>query len=68
MMNAVMGILRSTKQEKIAWIGKKLPIILIILLIAADNMVAHSISGHWVPILGFVLGASKSHGSLDFRY
>lgn len=58
MMNAVTGILRSTKQEKIAWIGRKLPIILIILLIAADNMVAYSISGHWVPILGFVLGAS----------
>ena len=57
-MNAVMGILRSTKQKKIAWIGKQLPIILIVLLITADNMVTHSISGHWVPILGFVLGAS----------
>lgn len=58
MMNAVMGILRSTKQEKIAWVRKQLPIILIVLLITADNMVTHSISGHWVPILGFVLGAS----------
>ena len=57
-MNAVTGILRSTKQEKITWIGKKLPIILIILLITVDNMVTHSINGHWVPILGFVLGAS----------
>ena len=56
-MNAVMGILRSTKQKKIAWVGKQLPIILIILLITADNMVTHSISGHWVPILGFALGA-----------
>ena len=56
-MNAVMGILRSTKQKKIAWVGKQLPIILIILLVTADNMVTHSISGHWVPILGFVLGA-----------
>ena len=58
MMNAVTGILRSTKQEKIKWIGKKLPTILIILLITVDNMVTHSINGHWVPILGFVLGAS----------
>ena len=57
-MNAVTGILRSTKQEKITWIGKKLPAILIILLITVDNMVPHSINGHWVPILGFVLGAS----------
>ncbi|MCY4552064.1 MAG: hypothetical protein OXC79_00205 [Candidatus Poribacteria bacterium] len=56
-MNAVMGILRSTKQKKIAWVEKQLPIILIILLVTADNMVTHSISGHWVPILGFVLGA-----------
>ena len=58
MMNAVMGILRSTKQKKIAWVRKQLPTILIVLLITADNMVTHSISGHWVPILGFVLGAS----------
>lgn len=56
-MNAVMGILRSTKQKKNAWVGKQLPIILIIVLVTADNMVTHSISGHWVPILGFVLGA-----------
>ena len=58
MMNAVMGILRSTKQKKIAWVRKQLPTILIVLLITADNMVTHSISGHWVPILGFALGAS----------
>ena len=57
-MNAVTGILRSTKQEKIVWVRKQLPTILIVLLITADNMVTHSISGHWVPILGFVLGAS----------
>ena len=57
-MNAVMGILRSTKQKKIAWVRKQLPSILIILLIVADNMVTNSISGHWVSILGFVLGAS----------
>ena len=57
-MNAVTGILRSTKQEKIAWVRKQLPTILIILLIIADNMVTNSISGHWVSILGFVLGAS----------
>ena len=57
-MNAVTGILRSTKHEKIAWVRKQLPTILIVLLITADNMVTHSISGHWVPILGFVLGAS----------
>lgn len=57
-MNAVTGILRSTKQQKIAWVRKQLPTILIILLITADNMVTHSISGHWVSIFGFVLGAS----------
>lgn len=57
-MNAVTGILRSTKQEKIAWVRKHSPAILIILLITADNMITHSISGHWVPIFGFVLGAS----------
>ena len=57
-MNAVTGILRSTKQQKIAWGRKQLPTILIILLITADNMLTHSISGHWVSIFGFVLGAS----------
>lgn len=57
-MNAVTGILQSTKQEKIAWIRKQLPTILIIVLITADNMVTNSISGHWVSIFGFVLGAS----------
>ena len=57
-MNAVTGILQSTKQQKIAWVRKQLPTILIILLITADNMVTNSISGHWVSIFGFVLGAS----------
>ena len=56
-MSAVMGIWRSTKQKKSAWIGKQLPIILIILLVTVDNMVTYSVRGHWVPILGFVLGA-----------
>lgn len=56
-MNTVPGVLRSSKQKKITWVRKQLPIILIILLVTADNMVTHSISGHWVPILGFALGA-----------
>ncbi len=57
-MTTVTQSWKNTKQEKIAWIKKDLPTILIILLFTADNMVTHRISGHWVPILGFVLGAS----------
>ncbi len=57
-MNAVMGILRSTKQEKIAWVVKQLPIIGVILLITADDLIADGVSKHWLPTLGFVLGVS----------
>ncbi|MDE0638782.1 MAG: hypothetical protein OXI43_23315 [Candidatus Poribacteria bacterium] len=57
-MNAVTGVFRSTKQEKIAWFVKQLPIIGIILLIAVGDSLANSVSQRWLPVLGFVLGAS----------
>lgn len=57
-MDAVMRILQSTKQEKITWLGKQVPIICIILLITADNFIADVVGKNWLPTLGFGLGMS----------
>ena len=57
-MNAVMGILRSPKQEKIAWLLKQVPVIGIILLVAVDDSLGNGVSKHWLPTLGFALGVS----------
>ncbi len=63
-MNAVMGIWRSSKQEKIAWLLKQIPIIGIVLLATLVNWLANSVSERWLPALGFVLGA----GLVGFGY
>ena len=59
-MNAVMRILRSTKQEKVAWIGKQLPIILatVAFITLDDFIIGQNVSARWLPILGLTLGVS----------
>ncbi len=56
-MSAFMDTLGITKQGKIAWFVKQLPIIGIILLIGVGDSFANSVSQRWLPVLGFVLGA-----------
>lgn len=57
-MSTVAQSLKNTKQEKIAWFIKQLPIVFIIMLASAGDSVVQSVSGHWLPVTGFVLGVS----------
>ena len=56
-MSTVTQSLKNTKQERIAWFIKQLPIVLIIILASVGDSMVQSVSVHWLPVMGFVLGA-----------
>lgn len=55
-MSTVTQSLKNTKQERIAWFIKQLPIVLIIMLASVGDSIVQSVSVHWLPVMGFVLG------------
>ena len=57
-MSTVTESLKNTKQEKIAWFIKQLPIVFIMMLASAGDSIVQSVSVHWLPLMGFVLGVS----------
>ena len=57
-MSTVTESLKNTKQEKIAWFIKQLPIVFIIMLASTSDSIVQSVSVHWMPFIGFVLGVS----------
>ena len=57
-MSTVTQSLKNTKQERIAWFIKQLPIVLVIMLASVGDSIVQSVSVHWLPVMGFVLGVS----------
>lgn len=57
-MSTATESLKNTKQERIAWFIKQLPIVLIIMLASASDSMVQRVSVHWLPAMGFVLGVS----------
>ena len=57
-MSTATQSLKNTKQERIAWFIKQLPIVLIIMLASVGDSIVQSVSVRWLPVMGFVLGVS----------
>ena len=57
-MSTATQSLKNTKQERINWFIKQLPIVFIVMLVSVGDSIVHSVSVNWLPVIGFVLGAS----------
>ena len=57
-MSTATQSLKNTEQERIAWFIKQLPIVFIVTLVSVGDSIVQSVSVHWLPLIGFVLGAS----------